>query len=123
MGETMQRAARCLCGAGRFSWAVGITATYRSSMNLFHASTASWNGKGYPSGLAADEIPLMSRVLSVADAYDAMTSRRSYRESAFTSKQAIDEIVGNTGEQFDRAIVDVFIAEHKNICNGNGMGD
>lgn len=66
-----------------------------------------WDGKGYPDGLTGEAIPLQARIIAVADAYDAMTSRRSYRD-AMTSGKAISEILGNSGTQFDPAVVEIF---------------
>ncbi len=67
-----------------------------------------WDGKGYPHGLAGEEIPLLSRILSVVDAYDAMTENRAYRK-AMEREKALDEIKDNSGTQFDPRIADVFI--------------
>lgn len=67
-----------------------------------------WDGKGYPRGLAGEQIPLLSRIISVADAFDAMTEDRVYRK-AMTREVAIKEISDNAGTQFDPKIVDLFI--------------
>lgn len=67
-----------------------------------------WDGKGYPRGLSGDQIPLLSRILAVADAYDAMTSDRVYRK-ALTAEHALDEIQRNNGTQFDPSVVKAFI--------------
>jgi HD-GYP domain-containing protein (c-di-GMP phosphodiesterase class II) len=67
------------------------------------------DGKGYPMGLAGDEIPEFARVLSVADAFDAMTSNRAYR-GARPVAAAIAELRKCAGEQFDPAFVDAFVA-------------
>ena len=67
-----------------------------------------FDGRGYPDGLSGDETPLLSRILSVADAYDALTSDRSYRKK-MTSSDAIRIIRENTGSQFDPAIADIFL--------------
>jgi len=67
-----------------------------------------WDGKGYPDGLAGREIPLLARILAVADAYDAMTSDRPYR-SAKKPDQAIDELKRCTGSQFDKTVVETFL--------------
>ena len=63
-----------------------------------------WDGSGYPNGLAGEEIPFGSRVILVADAYDAMTSDRTYR-TASTATQALAEIRRRAGTQFDPAVV------------------
>jgi HD-GYP domain-containing protein (c-di-GMP phosphodiesterase class II) len=67
------------------------------------------DGKGYPMGLAGDEIPEFARVLAVADAFDAMTSNRAYR-GARPVVAAIAELRKCAGEQFDPAFVDAFVA-------------
>jgi len=67
-----------------------------------------WDGKGYPRGLKGEDIPLLSRILSVADAYDAMTQDRVYRK-AMSKRQAIEEIRQNAGSQFDPVIAEMFI--------------
>jgi HD superfamily phosphohydrolase YqeK len=66
------------------------------------------DGKGYPMGLAGDEIPEFARVLGVADAFDAMTSDRSYR-GARPIPEAIAELRKWAGKQFDPAFVDAFV--------------
>jgi HD superfamily phosphohydrolase YqeK len=67
------------------------------------------DGRGYPMGLAGDEIPEFARVLAVADAFDAMTSNRSYRGARPVS-EAISELRKWAGRQFDPAFVDAFVA-------------
>ncbi|WP_010238238.1 bifunctional diguanylate cyclase/phosphohydrolase [Clostridium arbusti] len=67
-----------------------------------------WDGMGYPKGLKGEEIPLQSRIISIADSYDAMTSERSYR-SSLTEDVAIQELKINAGVQFEPELVRVFI--------------
>ena len=67
-----------------------------------------WDGTGYPKGLKGEEIPLQSRILSIADAYDAMTSERSYRIS-MSKEEAIMELKNYAGLQFDPELIKVFI--------------
>lgn len=67
-----------------------------------------WDGTGYPAGLAGEAIPLAARIMSVADAYDAMTSNRPYRK-ALTEQEAREELRVNAGSQFDPAIVRLFL--------------
>lgn len=66
------------------------------------------DGHGYPQGLSGDEIPLESRILAVAEAYDAMTSDRPYR-SAKSHEEAIAELGRYSGSQFDGAVVDALL--------------
>ncbi len=67
-----------------------------------------WDGKGYPSGLKGDEISLETQIISVADAYDAMTTDRPYRKS-LSKENAIQEIKNNCGKQFSPKICEVFL--------------
>lgn len=67
-----------------------------------------WNGTGYPDGISGTAIPLGARIISVADAYDAMTSDRSYRKS-IGRKRAIEKLKDRSGIQFAPDIVNVFV--------------
>lgn len=66
-----------------------------------------WDGKGYPDQLAGEAIPIAARVVAVADAFDAMTSHRSYR-ATMTPEQAFREVIANSGTQFDPSVVKAF---------------
>ena len=66
-----------------------------------------YNGKGYPEGLKGDQIPLLARIVAVADAYDAITTTRPYRKEK-TSLEALEVLLEGKGSQFDPDIVDVF---------------
>jgi len=66
------------------------------------------DGKGYPKGITGDQIPLIGKIISLADAFDAMTSRRVYRE-ALSIKRALAEIEKATGTQFDEEVARVFL--------------
>jgi putative nucleotidyltransferase with HDIG domain len=66
-----------------------------------------WNGRGYPAGLAGDEIPLLARIVAVADSFDAMGSDRPYR--AGMPEEKLDEILrAGAGQQWDAAVVEAF---------------
>jgi diguanylate cyclase (GGDEF)-like protein/PAS domain S-box-containing protein len=67
-----------------------------------------WDGHGYPKGLKGEAIPRTSRILAIADSYDAMTSDRTYRK-AQSEEVALDEIYKNAGLQFDPKIARVFV--------------
>ena len=67
-----------------------------------------WDGTGYPEGLKAEEIPLLGRIMAVADVYDALTSFRPYKE-AFSHEEAVQAIIEGSGTQFDPLLVDAFV--------------
>ncbi|MEK4081071.1 HD-GYP domain-containing protein [Solibacillus sp. FSL K6-1126] len=66
-----------------------------------------WDGKGYPDGLAGDDIPFLARITAVADAFDAMTSSRSYRP-ALQFEVAHQRILDGQGNQFDPQLIELF---------------
>jgi HD-GYP domain len=66
-----------------------------------------WDGNGYPDGLQGSNIPFFSRILAVADAFDAMTNNRPYRK-AMEIDAAVAELKRNVNRQFDEEIVDYF---------------
>lgn len=78
---------------------------------LFHHER--YDGKGYPHGLKANQIPLTARIITVADAFDAMVSKRIYREG-LDLNVALNEIRKNKGTQFDPEIVDAFLSIYEN---------
>jgi len=67
-----------------------------------------WDGGGYPRHLAGESIPLSGRIVAVADAWDALTSRRPYKE-AWPEREALSELEAKTGEQFDPEVVEAFM--------------
>lgn len=79
------------------------------------------DGRGYPDGVRGEQFPLEARIISVADAFDAMTSDRPYRR-ALSVEEAYEELRANVGSQFDAKVVSAFIATHSRRF-GNGTGD
>lgn len=73
-----------------------------------------WDGGGYPEGLTAHKIPLMSRIIGIADAFDAMTSKRPYR-LPLSIKEALLELRKESGQQFDPDLVEIFIAQRYEV--------
>jgi HD-GYP domain-containing protein (c-di-GMP phosphodiesterase class II) len=68
-----------------------------------------WDGGGYPDGLAGEAIPVVSRIIAICDAYEAMTADRPYRPR-MSREQAVAELRLNAGTQFDPRLVEVFVA-------------
>jgi len=68
-----------------------------------------YDGTGYPSGLKGNNIPRDARIIAIADAYEAMTSPRPYRERTLTPKEALEELGRNKATQFDPELVEVFV--------------
>ncbi len=73
-----------------------------------------YDGKGYPKGLKGEEIPILARIVSVADAFDAMTSDRPYKKK-MNFQEAMDEIENNAGTQFDPKVASAFLKYRKSI--------
>lgn len=76
-------------------------------MALYHHER--WNGTGYPTGISGEDIPLCARILSIADVYDALTSKRSYKD-AFSHEKAMDIIIHDREIFFDPELTDIFIS-------------
>ncbi|WP_312648470.1 HD-GYP domain-containing protein [Aminipila sp.] len=73
-----------------------------------------WNGKGYPYRISLDNIPLIARITSICDAYDAITNPRSYRK-ANTHLYACHELESNAGTQFDPSLVQIFLDSQQEL--------
>jgi len=73
-----------------------------------------WDGSGYPSGLAGEDIPLVGRIVALADVFDALTSERPYK-MAWTLEAAMEYIDGNPGKHFDPRLVDLFRSRLRDI--------
>ena len=86
---------------------VAAAPALRPVAKLVRASHERWDGRGYPDGLRAEEIPLGARVVAVCDAYDAMTTDRAYR-GAIEPEAALAELQRCAGTQFDPAVVAAF---------------
>jgi len=76
-----------------------------------------FNGSGYPEGVEALDIPLGARILTIADAYEAMTSSRPYRKTPLTHEQAVDQLEKFAGIQFDAAIVPILVNLDRSILD------
>jgi len=78
------------------------------SAKIVHTHHERYDGQGYPSGLSGEDIPLGSRIFSVVDALDAMTSRRTYRK-AIPFEEAVQKIAEASGTQFDPGVIEAFM--------------
>ena len=84
-----------------------------------------WDGKGYPHGIKGEEIPLSARVMAVADVFDALVSKRSYKEG-FPIEKALAIITEGVGTQFDPQVANAFLhaeAEVRRIAQEHGEHD
>ncbi|NMD69742.1 HD-GYP domain-containing protein [Bacillus sp. DNRA2] len=79
----------------------------KNGIQVIHFHHERWDGKGYPNQLAGEDIPLLARITSYADAFDAMTSSRSYRE-AMPLEVAYQRIIQGLGTQFDPNLEGIF---------------
>jgi len=87
---------------------LGSANEYNPLAEIVLAHHESWDGEGYPRGLEGEEISLMSRVIAVVEAYDAMVSGRPYRE-AMSREEAVAELRRCAGTQFDPSVVEVLV--------------
>lgn len=88
----------------------GDTSFLKVSKEIIRCHHEKWDGSGYNQGLKGDEIPLSARIMAVADVYDALTSRRVYKDS-FDHTKARDIIMEGRGSHFDPRVVDAFLEE------------
>ena len=80
--------------------------TYAYEMAMYHHEK--WNGTGYPEGLKGNEIPLSARIMAIADVFDALTSKRSYKDK-ISDDRAFEIIEQSSGSHFDPILVNVFV--------------
>ncbi|PKN02221.1 MAG: phosphohydrolase [Elusimicrobia bacterium HGW-Elusimicrobia-1] len=86
--------------------------TMSRDIALYHHER--WDGAGYPKGLKGEEIPVAARIVALADVYDALSSRRAYKE-AFDETKSLDIIQESAGKHFDPALVKIFLDNFYNI--------
>lgn len=87
-----------------------------TAIPIIHYHHERWDGKGYPNGLAGEDIPLEARIVAVADAYDAMTTARVYHDQS-SHEQAVNEIITGSGNRYDPKVVEAFLSVIKSQKN------
>ncbi len=94
----------------------------KNHMYLIRNHHERWDGKGYPDGLAGNEIPLGAQIVAIADAYDAMTSSRPYRKG-MPPQEAAREIQNNTGTQFSSQVSEAFLKVFEEVVLPQNLND
>jgi putative nucleotidyltransferase with HDIG domain len=89
-------------------------ALWEDVLSVIHAHHERWDGKGYPAGLAGEDIPLGARVVAVVESFDAMTRGKPYGR-ARTPEEGLVELESCAGTQFDPRIVRLFVAEYRRL--------
>ncbi len=84
----------------------------RVGIEIAESHHEKWDGTGYPHGLAGEDIPLVARILALSDVYDALTSKRCYKE-AFSHTRSLEIIIDGRGKHFDPDVVDAFVSAEK----------
>ncbi|MDR1875442.1 MAG: response regulator [Synergistaceae bacterium] len=87
----------------------------RAARELVYSHHERWDGGGYPEGISGDGIPLVARIMAVADVYDALISRRVYKPP-FTHEEAVRLIFEGRGTQFDPNVVDAFMKRESDFA-------
>jgi len=98
---------------------IGATPYLEMAKQIAYCHHEKWDGSGYPEGLSGVNIPLPARLMAIADVYDALISKRYYKE-AYTHEAAIEFIQQHQGSYFDPRIVEVFVKnsnEFRDIAN------
>jgi putative two-component system response regulator len=121
----------------RYEWAVMKTHTtigadiignrgserYKAAKIVILTHHERWDGRGYPQGLRGEQIPLMGRIVSISDVFDALTSERPYKRT-WGEEEAIEEIKKGSGSHFDPTLIPVFLEVfpeiRKAICQTMG---
>ncbi len=93
---------------------VPVSGYLNEARNLAAFHHEKWDGSGYPNGIAGEEIPLSARVMAVADVFDALVSKRSYKKP-FSFEDAMNIIIEGSGKHFDPLIVDAFVSAEDEV--------
>lgn len=93
---------------------LGSTSFLKLAGEIAYSHHEKWDGSGYPEGLAGDAIPVSGRLMALADVYDALISKRVYKE-AFSHEKTRDIIIKGKGKHFDPDLVDAFVVAEENF--------
>ena len=93
-----------------------LNAFVQTGMNITLCHHEKWDGSGYPSGLKGEEIPISARIMALADVYDALRSKRVYKEG-FSHEKSMDIIRRDSGKHFDPLLVELFLQNHMAFCH------
>lgn len=91
---------------------LGFQSLLTMAIQIAQSHHERWDGKGYPRGISGENIPLSSRIMALADVYDALRSKRCYKE-AYTHAESIKIILDGKGTQFDPCVVNAFLSGEK----------
>jgi adenylate cyclase len=91
---------------------VGSNYFLEKALEIVYTHQEKWDGTGYPQGLSGENIPLSGRVMAIADVYDALTSKRSYKVPV-THEEAVAIMEAGKGTHFDPELIEVFLKEHE----------
>lgn len=105
IGASVLREVQAKCGSNEF---------IAMSIDIAMSHHERWDGRGYPEGLKGPDIPLSARIVAIADVYDALRSKRPYKEP-FSHEKALEIITAEKGKHFDPAVVDAFMKQEKII--------
>lgn len=109
--ETIQMRRHTLYGGDALRWAeerLGVDPFLTTAREIAYHHHEKWDGTGYPFGLQGDQIPISARLMALADVYDALITKRVYKE-AYSHQHARDTILSWRGAYFDPDIVDAFL--------------
>lgn len=85
--------------------------------NVVKSHHEKWDGKGYPDMISGENIPFLSRIISIADTYDALTNKRPYRGKVYSTTEALKIIANEAGTKFDPQLSKIFAKNINNIIN------
>ena len=88
----------------------------RAASIIAHQHHEKWNGEGYPKGIQKEEIHIYSRIAAIADVFDALTSKRPYKE-AWSYEDALNLIKEEKGKHFDPKVVEAFLNKFNDIVD------